>query len=1744
MGFYGHITNVQRTSMSFDKIYSNRFTMDESAKNDGVYAGRYVLIEYERPLDKSFLPRVIQFDGLLYQAPPERMVFDPNNADFTTPNSYLVRLETYTINMEAEEPQVDDVVGTFLRPDLIAVCSVNDNLGVKYDQDANMSIGSVSKLQYFRIGKANNAEKESYNLFYNYKTQKIELDAVASRELKTSCSYTEVNYSALTSVDDSNYLLNFNIDNSKYTTSRGYDSTVWQKTYVSGEAKYVMIAELNSVVPILDVSADAPTLAPIMPHFDKDSTNIYYKLHMQPSWGFRIKGANPNLTIPTIDYSGSVITDGTGIPIVATSDAIEYPSDQKTEWFNTVYKDNNYTNYYLNEYIKAEGDKSVEGRWEEKQHSLDGAIYFNRAGFDKEYITHSKDYKYTNRDLTLNPLVDEITLAPTGFSGHLYPTHTTDNINVEQPDVNELAVLLPSIGDTIADVWDLIYGGEDLNTIYDGKGLRRNLVIRWEDAKKVLAKEGLRLVRADDKGLGYTYNPEEVNTLAGVINSVQDIMGMIITNDYPEDDIDNLNEDYIYYNPTTGKYYFKKRTYTYEKIEGEVSHEKVDLVDWKDYQDNSWWVDTNSTTPDYIQESTFRPEREYVQGVNVPTDKSLSRHFTRSDYEPGKYFLYREKDEGTGDTFRDAITKAPYIKYIKTYENYDVNQIYYDIEAEKVILNDDSIYYVPNKYYAGYFYPITPAIINEEDFENRLASGVRLFDPLTFTSEAYNVIEATELKSGDFNKISDLSMVYYLTLRTCSLTEEAFTQAQVEGRAPMLFTTTTFAQGSGVPQNYYVISKKYELFTDTQTVSASPGVYYQLFMEEGKTQESYLNGNLLKEEYVKNLSLDTDIIIEENCLYFREVVELILSSAENVVNIADAVQIKVEPLPKDLYKYYKTVIPGGIEEEGFRSISALSDEIATAKNYASITDLYKLTIRLLELGYEPNRYYYQELEGEYKNSVMIDNRLEPTPDRDYWTVNMVNKRLVTAAEILAGRKANVVYYQYDADANDYLVYNGALIRDQKYYVSSLTDVPEIYFPNKYYYKDEDGKFILDLSPDFTPGREYYRNPQVYILNDPNGFYDKGAIWPLAQNPPEGSNIELATRTDAWELSELKGFDITFNTLHGLILRLNKWMLQDDWLTRDDATLQGALNQLNDIIHRIGELKPGQLMIVDNTGRMRGVSYSTKQEFSAVNHGGQAVTVKSTQADPDNEDMWIDIDTDDDYRDPKLTIKHNFTAVHDTTSTSNMNTPAVDKIDLYTPIVDATGHVVGKNTETVTLPFGFKTLAATNEASETLSQSEVVANSNVVAKNTQDILTLKAKNKWIEFTTDNNGNSITIAHRARNEMSNPINDTVQMDAATLENGRNILGPVLADVGYDPAGHLISRTYTNFKLPNGYQTFQSFTNETAHMSIAKNAHDVFTFYGDDWIKPLVEQDKITFTHSNDQMTQGFTPAGSHVLDSQEPQFGETFNMQTYTLDGNGHIIGKSTETVLIPTNIQGLLLTTFDDLQSSYIKKAMTLEEALATLDNASQDIQDQIDDNYAQMQEGYAALQDVIDDEIATLRETLNEQNKALLESDAGLAEAIAEQSAAANETYQALLDVIDEQSAIVAETYAPVEGNINQDTDFLYKAAVLDQVETLEDGTENIIPGSPEVRVKVQEAVEILSNLDTKAIHADQTFIYTPEVVEESHEATQEEVDAGLATALGDKIIDVEHVPAEELTIQELFTKVKALETLLNSLTI
>lgn len=45
-GFYGNISNVSKTQMQIDKIYSSRKEMDKNANTDSVALGRYVLVEY------------------------------------------------------------------------------------------------------------------------------------------------------------------------------------------------------------------------------------------------------------------------------------------------------------------------------------------------------------------------------------------------------------------------------------------------------------------------------------------------------------------------------------------------------------------------------------------------------------------------------------------------------------------------------------------------------------------------------------------------------------------------------------------------------------------------------------------------------------------------------------------------------------------------------------------------------------------------------------------------------------------------------------------------------------------------------------------------------------------------------------------------------------------------------------------------------------------------------------------------------------------------------------------------------------------------------------------------------------------------------------------------------------------------------------------------------------------------------------------------------------------------------------------------------------------------------------------------------------------------------------------------------------------------------------------------------------------------------------------------------------------
>ena len=54
MGFYGNVANSNKTAFSFDKTYASRVAMDASAQSDGVFLGRYVLIEYDEPVIEGY----------------------------------------------------------------------------------------------------------------------------------------------------------------------------------------------------------------------------------------------------------------------------------------------------------------------------------------------------------------------------------------------------------------------------------------------------------------------------------------------------------------------------------------------------------------------------------------------------------------------------------------------------------------------------------------------------------------------------------------------------------------------------------------------------------------------------------------------------------------------------------------------------------------------------------------------------------------------------------------------------------------------------------------------------------------------------------------------------------------------------------------------------------------------------------------------------------------------------------------------------------------------------------------------------------------------------------------------------------------------------------------------------------------------------------------------------------------------------------------------------------------------------------------------------------------------------------------------------------------------------------------------------------------------------------------------------------------------------------------------------------
>ena len=353
MGFYGNITNTNKTQFTFDRTYPNRKTMEARLATDEIYLGRYVLIEYDMNNNNTL-------DTYL------KCYVKKNNRNeeefYTSPNFEAdTRIRWSQPNNEADSYPTPSVQGTVTSGQLVYV--EKDTT----PDDKNSTLSTV---------------------FYQCTNIK---EITANGEFATFRAIAP---------SETPYTSNYNIDTAMYGAGRGYDSTVWQKVYSQNTEKYVMIAELNSVVPTFDLAVDAPTMTPITPHFDEYSTNVYYKLHWQPQWGLR------------------VARQGSGMN-----------SDETAFWTSSTY------------------DPITDKMTTTNIPDVPAAINYNKPAFEPYQTT----YKHDNSD-------NYFTILPTGVSGQLYNAHNGTGEYIQQVDIQEMRINLPAIGNMVSDAWDIIHG--------------------------------------------------------------------------------------------------------------------------------------------------------------------------------------------------------------------------------------------------------------------------------------------------------------------------------------------------------------------------------------------------------------------------------------------------------------------------------------------------------------------------------------------------------------------------------------------------------------------------------------------------------------------------------------------------------------------------------------------------------------------------------------------------------------------------------------------------------------------------------------------------------------------------------------------------------------------------------------------------------------------------------------------------------------------------------------------------------------------------------------------------------------------------------------------------------------------------------------------------------------------------------------------------------------------------------------
>lgn len=1258
MSFYGNISNTSRTHFQFDRVYANRWEMESNKRTDGIYAGRFVLVEYDSQLHMDSIQRV---------------------------NKKIIDENTFHLYSMVDG---DSSVETLL----------TKNNTKKNDLVYSSDLITNPEHGYF----AKNC------VFY-----KCTSDFVAGSS--EPATFMEI----VDGAAEDDYVINYQIDKNKY--NRGYDSTVWQKVYINGEEHYFMVAELNTVIPVFALQPDAPTQSPIVPHFDMESSDLYYKLHYQPSWGMRVKSANIE-NGPKFDNDGNIIPDSN---IAYTSKYPEIPlkSDETVIWERSEYDSKTGRTFTLYWYPEEKAWKETKPTEEEQ---VKGAIYYNKAGFLPEKISIDKSE-------------DRIAIEPTGLSGHEYTKHgNTTNDFEAYPDIQEISMMLPSIGSSIAEMWNVVYGDENQN-----QSLNRNLDINWDSYK------GLRMVKEKPDGNGFIYDPEQVNTLAGAINSVHDLMGMIIENPKVEMSTEfakTADDNHIYY--SNGKYYKKTTQYEYTEAKIDKYYEKVGLISEELFYTSQYWILEND---EYILADTWNENQEYY--------KLIKKIYAKMGYEP----IIWEK-------FDDFIAGKYFYGNTSTYTRETNN------------------YPSPGREY------IAPKNSEEE----------------MFTKATFDVYDKE---------------IYYKNSNNIALT-----YTDISGNE-IVIKGTGYVNGdenfeSGVEYFKIIVTPIFDSITKPYV----PGLYY-IYTKDGVSGVEIpvdANGG----EVLRGISLCEEPQMNGNYIYYTIAIE-----SDGSLNV------KKQEVYSITDKHYCYVI-----DEPGKYIKCLDKDNNILLSYEMLYNS-NIQICVIELDdtsrstnfYIPGKYY-----TENDNKFRLYNALIPDETLDYYIVNNNLTTITLDPDI----------YQYG-----YLNPDGT---------RTPYEGKHFYLDYTYYYQLDNQQYTLDMSKFPTENRNYFLKKNfLYVMEDKNEQYGLGAEWnPNIYEIPDG--VTLGERKEIPSMISLDGFARTLNTIHGLILKVSQMLLAGDAYTRDNRTVQGAINVLNDIIAKFEVIAPGQIMTVDEYGRVHSTPYTTKQEFIAHNYGNN----EEVEFD-ESEDRWINMEIDTNVQQPQITIQHNFTKIEDTITTSTQNEDNTSgQIKLFTPIVDNTGHMVGHNIETVELPHNFKFITVNGDT--VLEADNHIANFNING------------DEWIQLTPTADNDTIKITH----EYPKKGIDTTSSINLNDENNSSI---TLETNTIDAVGHIVNKNTQTVEMPYNFKSITINGNNDEKIIANNHVANFNVANGDRWIKLTLNADEDTFAIWHE--APGDTTESSYNT-NDTPAFGATFNVPTIKNDNKGHITEITQHTVQIP------------------------------------------------------------------------------------------------------------------------------------------------------------------------------------------------------------------------------------------------------